>query len=452
MRFLRSLLATTALASTAHAQDVPARLDSAMTALQKEGFSGVVRVERDGAVLLEKGYGLADRSTGRAMTPSTVVQIGSNTKDFTAVAILQLKDRGLLALNDPLSKFFRGVPPDKKDITIQQLLDHSAGFPEYAGGDYDAVTRPQLVDSMLRTPLRFAPGSRSAYSNPGFSILAAIIENLTGKTYDAYVRDAILAPLGLKRTGFLFPNFASDEMAHGYFVTGKDNGTMLSRPHAADGPYWNLRGNGGMLSTVDDMHAFYAELFEGEKLLRAETRNLRFDPRQPIGLAGSDGIDFFLYERDPIAHTEIIIAENNPSVRPARIRGAIGGILGLPSPDTDGPEEKRDGGHAAPAEVLKAVTDLVAALNSADDAKIAALIRNHFAVEPDAPPVAVRTERFKSLHERFGDFVVTSVQAFDSGPVDVHVSGKGGDATLKVQVDLKAPWKIHGIQLLAGGG
>ncbi|MDB4905407.1 MAG: hypothetical protein JWO05_191 [Gemmatimonadetes bacterium] len=451
MRFLLPLLASAALASTTHAQDVSARIDSALTALQKEGFSGVVRVEKDGAVLLEKGYGLADRSTGRAMTPATVVQIGSNTKDFTAVAVLQLKDRGLLALTDPISKYFPGAPADKKGITIQQLLDHSAGLPEYAGGDYDPATRQQIIDAMMKAPLRFTPGAKSLYSNPGFSLLAAIIEQLTGKTYDAYVRDAILAPLGLRKTGFLFPNFASDELAHGYFATGKDNGTMLSRAHAADGPYWNLRGNGGMLSTVEDMHAFYSALFEGERLLRAETRDLRFDPRQPVGLAGSDGIDFFLYERDPIAHTEIIIAANNPTVRPPRIRGAVAGILGLPNAEMDGPPEGREGGHPAPAPILSAVSELVAALNSADDTKIAAVIRDHFAVEPDAPSVAVRTERFKGLHERFGDFVVTSVEAFDSGPVDVHVSSKGGNATLKVQVDLKAPWKIHSIQLLAGG-
>ena len=72
---------------------------------------------------------------------------------------------------------------------------------------------------------------------------------------------------------------------------------MISKPHATDGPYWNLRGNGGMLSTVDDMHAFYKALFETNKLLKPETRALRFNPNEPIGLAGSDLVSSFLYDR-----------------------------------------------------------------------------------------------------------------------------------------------------------
>ena len=104
---------------------------------------------------------------------------------------------------------------------------------------------------------------------------------MTGATYDQYIQRAILTPLGLHRTGFLLPRFAPRDLAHGYRAGGADNGTMLAKPHADDGPYWNLRGNGGMLSTVGEMHAFYKELFEGTKLMTPATRALRAIPTNP---------------------------------------------------------------------------------------------------------------------------------------------------------------------------
>ena len=189
----------------ASAQDVATKLDSTMKVAERAGFSGVVRVERDGKVLLDKGYGFANRSARIPFTHETVVQIGSNTKDFTAVAILQLQAAGKLSMSDTLGKYFPAAPADKKGITIRQLMNHRAGFPLGIGGDFDAFNRSILVDSAMRTPLLFQPGSRESYSNTGFSLLAAIIEQVTGKTYDVYIRDAITAPLGMRRTGFLLP-------------------------------------------------------------------------------------------------------------------------------------------------------------------------------------------------------------------------------------------------------
>ena len=91
--------------------------------------------------------------------------------------------------------------------------------------------------------------------------------SLRKHAYDRHCRDAILTPAGLHRRGFLHPGFKPNEPAHGYLPKGPDHGTMLAKAHATDGPYWNLRGNGGMLSTSADMHAFYKALFETEKLL-----------------------------------------------------------------------------------------------------------------------------------------------------------------------------------------
>lgn len=270
-------------ATAAHAQTVSARLDSAMRVAERAGFSGVVRLERDGVTLLEKGYGSANREKHIPFTAETVVQIGSNTKDFTAVAILQLEESGRLSQRDALAKYFPAAPADKRIITIAQLMNHRAGFPAGIGGDVESVKRAAFIERAMKTPLLFAPGARESYSNTGFSVLAAIIEQVTGMPYDAYVERNILAPIGLRRTGFLLPGFKPDDLAHGYLAAGTDAGTMIAKPHDTDGPYWSLRGNGGMLSTVGGMHAFYMELFEGTKLMKAGTRALRFDPNEPIG-------------------------------------------------------------------------------------------------------------------------------------------------------------------------
>src|SRR5207237_707820 len=192
--------------------------------------------------------------------PASVVQIGSNTKDLTLVALLQFAERGLLDLDDTLGTFFIGAPADKRGITLRQIIRHRAGFPLALGGDFEASSREQLVERAMRAPLLFTPGSQERYSNPGYALLAAIIEQKSGQTYDEYVRDHILAPLGLHDTGFLLPRFDTTRLAHGY-ARDRDMGTMLAKPHAADGPYWNLRGNGGMLSTGHDMAALSKALF-----------------------------------------------------------------------------------------------------------------------------------------------------------------------------------------------
>lgn len=199
------LFATTALGQTT--DPTGARLDSALHALEAKGFSGVIRVDRDGATILEKGYGLANRAERRRFEPTTVVQIGSNTKDFTLVALLQLQARGRLDMRDSLAKYFPEATGDKRNITLAQLANHRAGFPIGLGGDFEPLGRAQFLDAAFRRPLSFTPGTREQYSNTGYSILAAVIEKVSGTTYDEYVRANILEPLGLKNTGFLLPTF-----------------------------------------------------------------------------------------------------------------------------------------------------------------------------------------------------------------------------------------------------
>jgi CubicO group peptidase (beta-lactamase class C family) len=436
------------------AQEVGVRLDSVMHVAEHAGFSGVVRIEKDGVILLEKGYGLADRAKTTLFTPATIVQIGSNTKDFTAVAILQLKQAGRLALTDSLGKYFPDVPADKRSITIRQLMNHRAGFPLGIGGDFEVLDRKAFLDRAMGTPLLFAPGARESYSNTGYSVLAAIIEQLTGKAYDMYVRDAILAPIGLAHTGFLLPDFKTADLAHGYQPNGNDQGTMLGKPHAADGPYWNLRGNGGMLSTVGEMHAFYHALFETDKLMSPATRALRFNPDEPIGLAGSDGVNFFLYDRFPPARTEVIIASTNAASKAPAVRRELGGILGLPDPGGDGDDNvvRRPGGKPTSPAVSSELTSFVQVLNAGDVPALRKFISDHFASEAGGPTLGERLQRFTGAHDNLGLLTIVRLESFDDGSVEVTLNTAAqGLAVMRVNVDSSAPYLIHGIQIRIGG-
>ena len=440
--------------SVAPAQSLSARLDSTMRVAERAGFSGVVRIERAGVTLLEQGYGFANRAEKTPFTPATVVQIGSNTKDFTAVAILQLQQAGKLSMNDSIGRYFAGAPADKRDITLRQLLNHRAGFPLGIGGDFEPLSRQALVQRAMATPLLFTPGARESYSNTGFSLLAAIIEQVTANTYDVYVDHAILAPLGLHRTGFLLPGFAANDLAHGYLAQGTDQGTMLAKPHAADGPYWNLRGNGGMLSTVSDMHTFYVELFEGEKLMTPATRAFRFNPNEPIGLSGSDGVNFFLYDRFPMMRTEIIIASTNAASKAPQIRRALGKVLGLPDPDGDGGEgvARRPGGKPAPAALVNTLTDFVQRINAGDTGSLRTFIVEHFVSEPGAPTIDERVQRIGGMHETLGRLVIEAIETFDDGAVEMRlVSAVQGVVVVRVIADPTGPFRIRGLQFRVGG-
>lgn len=447
-------VATLLLPDGLRAQDLGTRLDSALHAAEARGFSGVVRVDRDGATLLEKGYGLANRAARRPFTSATIVQIGSNTKDFTAVALLQLQAQGRVSLRDTLGRYFPHAPSDKRGITLDQLLDHRAGFPLGLGGDFEPVTRQMLIDSAMRHPLRFAPGAQRSYSNTGYGLLAAIIEQVTGRPYDAYVRDAILAPLGLHHTGFLLPAFDPDSLAHGYRSDGTDAGIMLARPHAPDGPWWNLRGNGGMLSTVDDMHAFYAALFDGEQLLTRSARGDRFDPARPVALAGSDMVNFFLYEREPSLRTEIIIASTNQAMPAPLVRRELATLLGLPDGDQRrmvmAPAGRED--TPPPAPVAAVLRELVATINAADSARAHRFIADHFAAPGEAATIGARARRMAGMRGELGMLRILAMDAQGGGPVDVSLASANGEQVLfRADVERTAPYRIRGLRVEVGG-
>lgn len=254
-----------------------AKLDEYMQRAEKTGFSGAVIIAQDGKILLSEGCGLANREKNIRFTSSTVSTIGSVTKQFTGAAILKLQEQGKLKVDDPISKYFYNVPGDKKEVTLHHLLTHTAGFPGAIGFDFDPITREEFIRLALDTPLERKPGEMYEYSNVGFSLLGAIIELITGDSYEKYLRENLFKPAGMDKTGYLIPNWQPDELAHGYLKNGDDWGSLVDHPWAEDGPYWNLRANGGILSTVEDLYKWHLAL-NSNKILSDSSKALLFKP------------------------------------------------------------------------------------------------------------------------------------------------------------------------------
>ena len=259
------------------AGDVGRKVDEFMSRLEAWGFSGAVIVAKDGQVVMSKGYGLANREQKIPFTPETVSSTGSITKQFTAAAILKLEMQGKLKVGDPIGKYLPGVPPDKADITIHHLLTHTAGFrADFGGQDSDPIARDDLVKLVLASPLRFKPGVRYEYSNEGYSLAGAIVERVSGASYEAFLSEHLFKPAGMMSTGYVLPVWAPGRLARGY-LEGAEWGSITEKGWGPEGPGWYLKANGGIHSTILDMYRWHLAL-EGEAILSKEAKAKLFTP------------------------------------------------------------------------------------------------------------------------------------------------------------------------------
>jgi CubicO group peptidase (beta-lactamase class C family) len=281
------LLCLTALLPAAgglvHAQESAATaLDSIAAGYQRErGFMGAVLVAKDGKIVLEKGYGLANLEWDVPNTPDTKFRLGSITKQFTATAVLQLEEQGKLSLSDPISKYIPDCPEAWKAITVHHLMNHTSGipsytsFPDFGTPKFHRVPMSPLEIAMLSKdkPLEFQPGEGWRYNNTGYVLLGHIIEKASGMKYDAYLKQHVFEPLGLKDTGYDWTEPVMKRRASGYgYDAGQKsyrNGEFLdmSLPHAA----------GSLYSTVRDLFLWDRALAAG-KLLKKETYTRMFTP------------------------------------------------------------------------------------------------------------------------------------------------------------------------------
>lgn len=267
-----------------------ARLDDHLTRAARFGFAGAFLVAKDGEIILHKGYGLADRERGLPVTAETVFDIGSITKQFTAAAILRLEEMGRLRVSDSIGRYFAGVPPEKTGITIHHLLTHSAGLQDVFGGDYDPMPRDSLVRIALASTLLWAPGTRYRYSNAGYSLLGAIVEKVSAQPYERFLREHLFQPADLAHTGYRLVDWPRERLAVGY--RGVERwGTPLDFAWAPDGPFWHLRANGGLLSTVGDLYRWHLAL-GADRVLSDSSRAKAFAKQVP---ESDEGDSFYGY-------------------------------------------------------------------------------------------------------------------------------------------------------------
>lgn len=249
----------------ARAAALPEKLDAiAAEAFAKDGPGGSVIVVKDGKTLLRKAYGMADLELGVPAKPEMVFHIASMTKQFTAVAILQLVGQGKVKLDDPLSKYVPGFP-GAEAITVEHLLTHTSGIMSYndvrgyLATIRDDRTPMELVGGIRGEKPNFAPGERYLYSNSGYLFLGIIIEKVSGMKYADYMQANLFTPLGLKHTAVVDPDRITMGRAKGYEI-GPDkvlrNAGYISmtQPYAA----------GSIESNVDDLARWNQLLLEGK--------------------------------------------------------------------------------------------------------------------------------------------------------------------------------------------
>ncbi|MBV8202499.1 MAG: beta-lactamase family protein [Acidobacteria bacterium] len=260
---------------------VGAALDAYLLRLEAFGFSGSVLAARGGQVVLDKGYGFADAAAGEPYTAETIFDVASVSKQFTAAAIVALEMEGKLRVEDTLARFFPGAPADKAGITLHQLLTHTAGLPDVLGPEYEPVTRDEMLRRAFAARLVLPPGKRFRYSNAGYSVLAAVAEVVSGRPLGELMREKLFLPAGMRHTGFRLSFWDRRRLAHGVGLDGPW-GTPLDHPWAPDGPWWNLRGNGGVLSTTGDLYRWHVAL-AGDRVLSRPERDKLITPYVPEG-------------------------------------------------------------------------------------------------------------------------------------------------------------------------
>jgi CubicO group peptidase (beta-lactamase class C family) len=258
-------------------KDLAERISAYLSRLEGYGFSGAVLVAKDGEIIVESAHGLADRQRQTPVRADTIFDIGSITKQFTAAAILILESDGKLQVTDPISKYLTGVPSDKTGITIHHLLTHTSGLEMGFGGDYEKVSRDEIVRRAMASKLQSPPGARHSYSNAGFSLLAAILEIVSGQNYETYLRQRLFRPAGMTSSGYFFSGQMLQRLARGYDLD-LDWGIGAEKAAATSGDFWNLIGNGGIHSTIGDLYKWIVALEQG-KVLTKEARRRLFQPR-----------------------------------------------------------------------------------------------------------------------------------------------------------------------------
>ncbi|MBJ6760094.1 beta-lactamase family protein [Myxococcaceae bacterium JPH2] len=286
------LLATVAplVAQGKPASAVVARLErAAQPVFSPSGPGGVVLVRKGSEVLLRKAYGLSDVENQVAMRPDSVLRLASVSKQFTAVAVLQLVEAGKLSLDAPIGATFSGATGPLAAVTVRQLLTHTSGvknisrIPESRAARRKDASLDELLAFFKDLPLEFEPGTRFSYSNSNYILLTRLIELASQQSYADYMQRAIFAPLGMKQTRY---------GSHLALIPGRAQGYQKREGQLMNADFISMsqpQGAGGLVSTVDDLNrwdlALYSDTLVSQRLLaQAFSQAVLVDgTKQPYG-------------------------------------------------------------------------------------------------------------------------------------------------------------------------
>jgi len=245
-----------------------AAVDAIFSDVAKPGSPGcALAVARDGKIMYKKGYGLANIEESVAITPKTVFDIGSTSKQFTAASIVLLEKRGKLSLNEDIRKYVPEIPDYGHKITILQLLNHTSGIRDYltlfdlAGINVDGVTTDEDALAIIANQkgLNFEPGSEWLYSNSGFFLLSVIVKRVSGKTLAEFAQENIFAPMEMHGTVYR-DDHTSIVMnrALAYDRKEKDAGYKINVS------YFEQTGDGAVHTTVEDLLKWDENFYSGK--------------------------------------------------------------------------------------------------------------------------------------------------------------------------------------------
>ncbi len=257
MKNFTSILVLLLFTYTLSAQNINKQVESYIAEkYQADGPGGAILISKKGKTVYEEGFGKANLELDLNNTPNNVFEIGSISKQFTAVAILMLEEDGKLNVTDPISKYLKDYPKQENEITIHQLLTHTAGIPNYTSMPSwmkvwrQDMTTQEVIDIFKNEPLDFVPGTNFSYSNSGYVLLGAIIEKVSKKSYAEFIQERIFTKIGLNHTYYGSRSQIIPNRACGYQPTkdGFINAEYLSfsQPHAA----------GAIMSTVEDQNTW----------------------------------------------------------------------------------------------------------------------------------------------------------------------------------------------------
>jgi CubicO group peptidase (beta-lactamase class C family) len=335
----------------------PRELDAAFSAWAGAGFSGSIAVATGERFDCLAAYGLADDATATPNTAATVFDIGSITKAFTAAAIYHLVDDGRLAIDDRAGALLPELRGPVREATVRQLLLHTSGLNGTHGNDTEPMSREAALAAIGELELVAAPGQRYLYSNAGYTLLALIVDKVSGASYRDYMASRILPlPDGRRAGGF----WAGQPAAPGPRAVGYLEGGGTGERGDFAGPYWAVEGNGGLAMTAKDLATWTHALFTGAVVSAKSTAAIA-TPGRDLGEGRAEAPGWVAYDASrygqpflataggggDIGHNAVVvwlpeqrrtiaIASNKPKVSAERLLEAVGPALAkggpLPTP------------------------------------------------------------------------------------------------------------------------